>query len=638
MSALRNSLLASEFDANRTFIHVFANPTLIARYGLMKLFYGTNSNQEIFMHRKNACSIADVAKRFGSGWQSIVVLLVVFLPLLSNCAHLEPGRLPAADIRKAMAGNTIVHTSDRTGFKWYFDQNWKTLFDPDHGFPVRGQWHIWRAGNRLCNWDVDPDNAGCAAVYLEDGRISLDYGKGLETYSLVQGNATDPSDNPGLNFDPSRELAVYELQDVAIQPPAESLATELAGFSGAWYGTWYSFRDFAIIVEKIDQQTASLIYAIGPNKWTDSGGARSRKVSGRIKGKTLTFDFWKGFIVCTLLADGKLDVVYRDEGWVGRSVATRWNNPPWASSIPVKLETPDYATSRTKLPLSILLDPGEPGDNPIHNSYFSALGPSVGPAHDALQGRIEIGASRVVGRPAGNRGFRDYPDLPVVSLDFFTVDDELVPRERHKLITRGSSTSWDLIVEPGRIWSEAGDEGWSRAAFPFALIDKGDALLRNGLATFVYNANEMSPIRFQIIKESSPQVHLDLWGSAQASYTPESPPGLQALIDSYAREKSPSGSTFARGASWRPFMAKNCSINLTAIAYAGISLAAASLLMARSMPPIAVRATVRIPIVVICATRFFRPPSRLQAGLPPCAWQRNMARKLCNTKSAITSI
>ncbi|MCP4387853.1 MAG: hypothetical protein GY802_06140, partial [Gammaproteobacteria bacterium] len=60
--------------------------------------------------------------------------------------------------------------------------------------------------------------------------------------------------------------------------------------------------------------------------------------------------------------------------------------------------------------------------------------------------------------------------------------------------------------------------------------------LRNGLATFVYNAMDMSALRFQVVKESSPHGHLDLWGSAQASYTPDSPPGLPALIETYGSE------------------------------------------------------------------------------------------------------
>jgi CubicO group peptidase (beta-lactamase class C family) len=191
---------------------------------------------------------------------------------------------------------------------------------------------------------------------------------------------------------------------------------------------------------------------------------------------------------------------------------------------------------RTKLTFSTLIDSEEPAAEPIHTSYFSAFGHSTGPAHHVFQGRIEFGPSRVVGRPAGNQGFRTYPDFPVISLDFFTVDDGLVPQERHSLITRGADSPWDLIVEPGRVWSEAGDNGWSRAAFPFALVEKQGTLLRNGVATFVYNADKMSPIHFQIGKESTAIGHLDLWGLVQASYMPDSPPELQAWIDAYSRE------------------------------------------------------------------------------------------------------
>ncbi len=75
---------------------------------------------------------------------------------------------------------------------------------------------------------------------------------------MVPGNVTGPGDNPGQDFNPAKELALSELQDVVIQPPEETLAAELAAFSGAWYGTWYAGRDFAIVVDRIAQQPASL--------------------------------------------------------------------------------------------------------------------------------------------------------------------------------------------------------------------------------------------------------------------------------------------------------------------------------------------------------------------------------------------
>lgn len=450
-----------------------------------------------------------------------------------------PGPKPytATEITNILADNSIVHSSNRTGFKRFFDKSGQHIFDPDRGFYLTGYWYVRETDNKLCDWEVDSKKPRCAAIKIEENLITLDYDGGLPFITkLVSGNATDPIDNPGLNFDPSTELALSELQDVVIQPPEATLETELAAFSGAWYGTWYAGRDFAIIVEQINPQTASLIYAWGPNKLNNRSQAGSIKTTAQLDGAKLRFKLWGDSGVLTLRPSGNLNIDWTSDDWSGRSIASRWPNPPWDSPITKKLETPDLTKPRTELTLFTLIDSEEPGTEPVHTGYFSAFGPSTEPAHHAFQGRIEFGSSRVVGRPAGNQGFRHYPGFPVISLDFYTVGDELVPQERHRLITRGADSPWDLIVEPGRVWSEAGDSGWSRAAFPFVLVEKQGTLLRNGVATFVYNADNMSPIHFQIGKESTANRHLDLWGLVQASYTPNSPSELQAWIDAYARE------------------------------------------------------------------------------------------------------
>lgn len=476
------------------------------------------------------------------GYQNYLARITVYtlaIPVLLQivgCAHPMPEQITTAKLREAIAGKSIVNSSDRTGFKRYFDPNGTHIFDPDNGFYLTGNWFIGRNTKKLCDWEVNSEKPRCAAIKLDGDRIELDYDGDVFSSTLVQGNATNPNDNPGLNFDPSLELSSYQLRDVAILPPEKELPNELADLIGGWYGTWYAGRDFAIIVEKIDKQSAGLVYAWGPNKISGSGRAGSIRTTGLIDGSTIKFNLWGDSGVISLHSDGNLKIDWEAEDWSGRSLATRWPNPPWDSPTFKKPEAPDPTRQRTKLQLSSFLDPGELGGDPIHNSYFDALGPIVGAAHHAFQGRIRIDTSKVIGRPAGNRGHRDYPEFPKVALEFFTFGDELVPSERHTLITRGSS--WDLIVEPGRIWSEASDNDWSRAAFPFSLIDKHSNLLRNGLATFVYTEDEMSAIRFQITKESSHVGQLDLWGLANATYSPNVPAELETWIDAYKTEVS----------------------------------------------------------------------------------------------------
>jgi len=448
----------------------------------------------------------------------------------------ESDPLSTDDITNILAGNSIIHNSDRTGFKRYFNKNGQHIFDPDHGFYLTGNWFVRDSDHKLCDWEVDSTKPRCAAIKIEGDQVILDYWGGVYVTKLIPGNATDSNDNPGHDFDPSRELALSELADVVIQQPEQSLAAVKAAFSGAWYGTWYAGRDFAVIIDQIDQKTASLIYAWGPNKSINSSNAGSKKTTARFDGANLKFKLWDSSGELTLLPDGNLVIDWVSGDWSGRSIAARWPDPPWESTASVQIETPDPTEARSGLKLSTLVDSTKPANEPIHTSYFSALGPSVGAAHHAFQGSVDITASQVVGRPAGNNGFRKFSDFPEVTLDFFTVNDELVPTERHRLITRGSRSPWDLIVEPGRVWSEANDNGWSRAAFPFTLVEKQGTLLRNGLASFVYNAEKMSPIHFQIGKESTATGHLDLWGLAQTNYIPGTSPERQTWVEDYTRE------------------------------------------------------------------------------------------------------
>jgi len=137
-----------------------------------------------------------------------------------------------------------------------------------------------------------------------------------------------------------------------------------------------------------------------------------------------------------------------------------------------------------------------------------------GRAKAALQpffGTLKLTESRMISTPE-----KIAPDLvlgrdpqlfPGVDLSFFTDGGDLVPFTqdviRYASIDRGKSF-WDIIVQPGRVWSEAGDGGWSRAAFPFALVNSIEGETHNGLATFLYRGSEVSNLRFQIVQQTAP--------------------------------------------------------------------------------------------------------------------------------------
>ena len=87
------------------------------------------------------------------------------------------------------------------------------------------------------------------------------------------------------------------------------------------------------------------------------------------------------------------------------------------------------------------------------------------------------------------------------------------------ILGRDAEPPGTLILSPGRVWSEPGDGGLSRASLPFVLLEGAGA--RNGLATFLYDDNRVSAWRFQIVQENVPwRDKYDGWGQADIRYTP----------------------------------------------------------------------------------------------------------------------
>ena len=165
----------------------------------------------------------------------------------------------------------------------------------------------------------------------------------------------------------------------------------------------------------------------------------------------------------------------------------------------------------------------------VDNQWFVPADGAAAAKHD-FTGTLALQEVEMVTDPAtfSSREVRgkDPRVFPAVRIAFFTDNDDLVPVSQD--VIRSGSTKegrsyWDVIVQPGRVWSEAGDEGWSRASFPFALAHMIDGETHIGLATFLYNGTEVSNVRFQIVQQTAPGFVVDYftaWGQVPARYEP----------------------------------------------------------------------------------------------------------------------
>jgi len=116
--------------------------------------------------------------------------------------------------------------------------------------------------------------------------------------------------------------------------------------------------------------------------------------------------------------------------------------------------------------------------------------------------------------------------FPGVTLDFFTFEDDLVPVTQDVITPpdgKIKESYWQIIVQPGKVWSEPDDDGWSRASFPFALMNRLENDTHNGVATFLYKDGEVTDVRFQITQQTAPfyiSTHFQGWGALPATYKP----------------------------------------------------------------------------------------------------------------------
>ncbi len=166
-------------------------------------------------------------------------------------------------------------------------------------------------------------------------------------------------------------------------------------------------------------------------------------------------------------------------------------------------------------------------------------------ARHAFSGTITLTGAEMQTDPADldPRRFmdRDTKLFPDVSLGFVTDGRDLIPLDRD-LIVAGTRTEggsyWDVLVGPGTVWSEPGEE-WSRAAFPLQLASSVENETYNGVATFAFTEGDVSGVRFQTVTQGRPYFLVQrrlMWGQLGAGFTPG--PAPAEVIEAFTAEKA----------------------------------------------------------------------------------------------------
>jgi hypothetical protein len=249
-------------------------------------------------------------------------------------------------------------------------------------------------------------------------------------------------------------------------------------------------------------------------------GAAWRTVVKVETGRDDAVTLWRG--AATVASAGKLFLRVRAVGDSG--------DVCWADDIQVERPpAPQVAGARIDLFAADLAGLAPP-KGPVPASAFA---PSAGAAAPAarFEGMLTLEPS-IAGVETRLDRFRQAKaarNIPGISIGFVQDGDRLIPAQRGPLA--GAAGAWSWLFEPGRVWREAGDGDWTRAAVPFALEEYNANCLHNGLLTFLFKADgETSQAVWQIGSETCGYLQFDAWGTARAAYRPGPVPGAADLV------------------------------------------------------------------------------------------------------------
>ncbi len=136
-------------------------------------------------------------------------------------------------------------------------------------------------------------------------------------------------------------------------------------------------------------------------------------------------------------------------------------------------------------------------------------------------------------------GDSPWKHLPAIRIQFVQRGSYLIPVEQGLVIT--GSPVWNFISGPGRVWQENEDDGYTRAAFPFALIQRNQNCVHNGEMMFLFNNHRrpnISNVYYQVTQETCYPMKFNTWGVVPATYTPGLIANAQAIAANQVQEFS----------------------------------------------------------------------------------------------------
>ena len=178
---------------------------------------------------------------------------------------------------------------------------------------------------------------------------------------------------------------------------------------------------------------------------------------------------------------------------------------------------------------------GFEASSPVDETALTMPANAAAAVH-VFEGRLELLGEKDGGQMQVLRGELgpEYASLLEFDFEFVQSDGMLIPARRGLII--GDHPVWNIILEPGRVWQEGGDGGYSRASFPFSLAVKGGNSSFNGTMTFLFDDRNISKVWYQVTQEISSYARANLWGLLDAAYHPGVVSGAAEIKAGFTQE------------------------------------------------------------------------------------------------------
>lgn len=141
------------------------------------------------------------------------------------------------------------------------------------------------------------------------------------------------------------------------------------------------------------------------------------------------------------------------------------------------------------------------------------------PTVNTFEGNLVISGTPVFDKNYGVTGNlpTGYTVWPSFDYEFVQDNNRLIPVDRgHGFVGSGG---WSITAGVGAVWDETGDNGFTRASFPYTVKQNNSNCEHNGLATFLFKDDgSISNVHVQNVAETCSFVGFEFYGTLSGTY------------------------------------------------------------------------------------------------------------------------